>query len=129
MPFKTTALALALTLTASSVSAADSVATRRSVGVVISSIGVATFAGAVFLGRERIPNSDSRCAVDVCPSMATLLVNDARAQSDTAFRLMAIGAFAMASGVSLYFSSSMTKRLSDAEVALAPGGIFFKARF
>lgn len=126
------ALVLALVIGSGSVAAtaqSSDLATRRSVGVVVASLGVATFAGAVFLGRERVPNDDSRCYVDVCPSMATLMVNDARSQSDMAFRLMSIGALAMASGVSLFLSSDTTKRLSDAEVALAPGGLVFRARF
>jgi hypothetical protein len=133
MRIKGVALALATVVTTTALGAnamdADAIATRRSIGMTIASIGVATFAGAVFLGRERMPNDNARCAVDVCPSMATLIVADARSQSDSAFRLMALGAFAMASGVSLYLTSDTTKRRSDAEVGLAPGGIFFKTYF
>jgi hypothetical protein len=90
MRIKGVALALATVVTTTALGAnamdADAIATRRSIGVTIASIGVATFAGAVFLGRERIPNDNSRCAVDVCPSMATLMVADARSQSDTTRR-------------------------------------------
>jgi hypothetical protein len=108
--------------------------TQRALGIVVASAGLVGFGAGVFLGRERAKRDDAtaHCTVDVCQSMGSLLIEDARSQSNTAFRLMTASAFAMASGVAIYFLAPSSKRksaLSGAGVALGAGGITFKTSF
>ncbi|MGZ3423146.1 MAG: hypothetical protein ACXWUG_06550 [Polyangiales bacterium] len=108
--------------------------TQRVLGVVVASAGLVGFGASVYLGRERAKRDEvtAHCSVDVCQSMGSLLVEDARSQSNTAFRLMSASALAMASGVAIYFLAPRYGKksvLSGAGVALGAGGITFKTTF
>jgi hypothetical protein len=102
---------------------------RPVVGVIVATLGVVGFGTAVVLGRERSKSDDatSHCTVDVCTSTAMLIVQDARSQSDAAFRLMGASALALVSGVALYLSGA--NKQSRAEIVFAGGGIAFKTTF
>jgi hypothetical protein len=105
---------------------------QRVTGLVVAGAGLAAFAGAVYLGRERAKTDEAHCTVDVCSSMASLLIQDARAQSNTAFRMMGVGALAMIGGITLYLTSSGTKpkhSLNEMGLGLGAGGITFKTTF
>lgn len=105
---------------------------RRAAGLIVAGAGLAAFAGAVYIGRERAKTDEAHCTVDVCTSMASLLIQDARAQSNTAFRMMGVGALAMIGGITLYLASSDGKRsrsLNEMGIGLGAGGITFKTTF
>lgn len=102
---------------------------RPAAGLVIATLGVIGFGGAVLLGRERMPSNTAHCSVDVCTSTAMLVVEDARSQSNTAFRLMAASALALVGGVALYATSETSTRWSRAEIAFGSGGLTFKTTF
>jgi hypothetical protein len=128
-----TSAAMMLTLTIASSSPAREAETRSTsrqpfLAVLVATAGVIGFGSAVVLGRERAKSDDatSHCSVDVCTSTAMLIVQDARAQSDTAFRLMGVSALALIGGVAMYMTSSKN---SHAEIGLGAGGITFKTTF
>ncbi len=108
--------------------------TRRVVSLVVANLGLVGFAAGVYLGRDRQARDDSSaaCSADVCHSMASLLVEDLRAQNDTAFRLMTVGALAMFSGAALYLTAPSDDRKPSAPtagIAIGTGGIMFKTTF
>lgn len=111
---------------ASEMRASESI--RPAVGVIVATLGVVGFGTAVVLGRERSKSEGgaAHCSVDVCTSTATLLVQDARSQSDLAFRLMAASAVALVGGVALYLT---TTKQSRAEIVFAGGGLTFRTTF
>ncbi|MGZ3422220.1 MAG: hypothetical protein ACXWUG_24585 [Polyangiales bacterium] len=107
---------------------------QRAFGLVVASLGLVGFGASVYLGRDRAKRDDTgaHCSVDVCQSMASLLVEDARAQNNTAFRLMSTSLLTMAGGVAIYFLAPSQKRsgvLAGASVGLGPGGLTFKTTF
>lgn len=108
--------------------------TRRVLSLVVANLGLAGFAAGVVLGRDRQARDDSSaaCSADVCHSMGSLLVEDLRAQNDTAFRLMTVGALAMFGGAALYLTAPSDDRKPSAPtagIAIGTGGIMFKTTF
>jgi len=106
--------------------------TRRTVGLIVSGVGLIAFSSGVVLGRERAKREASgNCTQDVCTSMFARFIDDARSQRSSAFQLLSVGALAMASGVAFYLTAPSDKPtlVSQAGVALGPGGIVFKTSF